>query len=141
MAPEGKKELVGFQVGVRESAQSWREFLVDLKARGLAVPPELAISDGALGFWKAMDKVFPGTRHQRCWFQKMSNVLNHFPKSRQPAVTTDLRNISHAGTRAEALAAIETFKDKYTTKYAKGVACLTKDTDALLAFYDFPAEH
>ena len=139
--PEGRKELVGFQVGVRESAQSWRELLVDLKARGLAVPPELAVGDGALGFWKAVDAVFPGTRHQRCWFHKVSNVLNHFPKSMQPAVTADLREISHAETRAAALAAIETFKVKYTAKYERGVACLTKDTVALLAFFDFPAEH
>lgn len=139
--PEGRKELLGFQVGVRESAQSWRELLVDLKARGLAVPPELAVGDGALGFWKAVDEVFPGTRHQRCWFHKMSNVLNHFPKSMQPAVTDDLREISHAGTRAAALVAIDTFKEKYTAKYERGVACLTKDTEALLAYYDFPAEH
>ena len=78
--PEGRKELLGFQVGVRESAQSWRELLVDLKARGLSVPPKLAIGDGALGFWKAMDEVFPGTSHQRCWFHKIANVLNHFPR-------------------------------------------------------------
>lgn len=139
--PEGKKELVGFQVGVRESAQSWRELLVDVKARGLAVPPELAVGDGALGFWKALDEVFPGTGHQRCWVHKASNVLNHFPKSMQAAVTADLREISHAETRAAALAAIETFREKYGAKYARGVACLTKDTEALLAFYDFPAEH
>lgn len=139
--PEGKKELVGFQVGVRESAQSWRELLVDLKARGLSVPPELAVGDGALGFWKAIEEVFPSTRHQRCWFHKVSNVLNHFPKSMQPAVTADLREISHAETRAAALAAIETFKEKYALKYERGVACLTKDTEALLSFYDFPAEH
>ncbi len=139
--PEGRKELVGFQVGMRESAQSWRELLVDLKARGLAVPPELAVGDGALGFWKAVDEVFPGTRHQRCWFHKVSNVLNHFPKSMQPAVTADLRDISHAETRAAALGAIETFKEKYSAKYERGVVCLTKDTEALLAFYDFPAEH
>ncbi len=139
--PEGRKELLGFQVGVRESAQSWRELLVDLKARGLGVPPKLAVGDGALGFWKALEEVFPGTRHQRCWFHKMSNVLNHFPKSMQPAVAADLREISHAATRAAALAAIETFKEKYGAKYARGVACLTKDTEALLAFYDFPAEH
>lgn len=139
--PEGGKELVGFQVGVRESAQSWRELLVDLKARGLAVPPELAVGDGALGFWKALDEVFPGTRHQRCWVHKATNVLNNFPKSMQPAVSADLREISHAETRAAALAAIETFKEKYAAKYARGVACLTKDTEALLAFYDFPAEH
>ena len=139
--PEGKKELVGFQVGVRESAQSWRELLVDLKARGLAVPPELAVGDGALGFWKAMDEIFPSTRHQRCWFHKMANVLNCFPKSMQPAVTADLREISHAETRAAALAAIEVFKEKYAAKYARGVTCLAKDSEALLAFYDFPAEH
>lgn len=139
--PEGRKELVGFQVGVRESGQSWRELLIDLKARGLVVPPELAVGDGALGFWKAMDEVFPGTRHQRCWFHKMSNVLNHFPKSMQPAVTADLREISHAETRAAARAAIETFKEKYAAKYERAVACLTRDTEALLAFYDFPAEH
>ena len=139
--PEGRKELLGFQVGVRESAQSWRELLVGLKARGLAVAPELAVGDGALGFWKAMDEVFPGTRHQRCWFHKMSNVLNHFPKSMQPAVTVDLREVSHAETRAAALAAIETFKEKYAAKYERAAVCLTKDTEALLSFYDFPAEH
>lgn len=139
--PEGRKELVGFQVGLRESAQSWRELLVDLKARGLAVPPELAVGDGALGFWKALDQVWPGTCHQRCWVHKTSNVLNHFPKSMQPAVTADLREISHAETRAAALAAIETFEEKYAAKYPRAVACLTKDTDALLAFYDYPAEH
>jgi len=139
--PEGRKELLGFQVGVRESAQSWRELLVGLKARGLAVAPELAVGDGALGFWKAMDEVFPGTRHQRCWFHKMSNVLNHFPKSMQPTVTVDLREVSHAETRAAALAAIETFKAKYAAKYERAAACLTKNTEALLSFYDFPAEH
>ena len=139
--PEGKKELLGFQVGLRESAQSWRELLVDLKARGLAAPPNLAVGDGALGFWKALDEVFPGTGHQRCWFHKMSNVLNHFPKSMQPTVAAGLREISHADTRAAALEAIETFKEKYGVKYERGVACLTKDTKTLLAFYDFPAEH
>jgi len=139
--PEGRKELLGFQVGLRESAQSWRELLVDLKARGLAVPPELAVGDGALGFWKAVDEVFPGTRHQRCWFHKMANVLNNFPKSMQPAVAADLREISHAETRAAALEAIEIFKEKYTAKYQRGVTCLTRDSEPLLAFYDFPAEH
>jgi transposase-like protein len=139
--PEGRKELLGFQVGVRESAQSWRELLVDLKARGLAAAPELAVGDGALGFWKALEEVFPGARHQRCWVHKIANVLNTFPKSMHPAVSADLREISHAETRAAALAAIETFREKYAAKYERGVACLTKDADALLAFYDFPAEH
>jgi transposase-like protein len=100
--PEGKKELVGFHVGRRESAQSWRELLVELKARGLAVAPETAVGDGALGFWKALDEVFPGTRHQRCWVHKVSNVLNKFPKSMAPAVKSDLRDIWQAETRAAA---------------------------------------
>jgi putative transposase len=139
--PEGRKELVGFQVGVRESAQSWRELLVDLKARGLAVAPELATGDGALGFWKALEAVFPGTRHQRCWVHKTSNVLNKLPKSVHPAAKRDLREIWQAPDRRTAEAAVATFAEKYGAKYDKAVACLTKDRDALLTFYDFPAEH
>jgi transposase-like protein len=139
--PEGKKELVGFQVGVRESAQSWRELLVDIKARGLAVPPEIAVGDGAMGFWKALDEVFPGTRHQRCWVHKIANVLNKFPKSMQPAVKADLREIWQADTRVAAETAMDTFAEKYGAKYDKAVTCLTKDREALLAFYDFPGEH
>ena len=139
--PEGKKELVGFQVGMRESAQSWRELLVGLKARGLAIAPELATGDGALGFWKALEEVFPATRHQRCWVHKTSNVLNKLPRSVQPAAKQDLREIWQAPDRATAETAIATFAEKYGAKYAKAVACLVKDRAALLAFYDFPAEH
>ena len=139
--PEGKKELVGFHVGVRESAQSWRELLVDLKARGLAVAPELATSDGALGFWKALEAVFPSTRHQRCWVHKASNVLNKLPNSVQPAAKQDLREIWQAPDRATAGTAIATFAEKCGAKYAKAAACLARDREALLAFYDFPAEH
>ena len=139
--PEGKKELVGFQVGVRESVQSWRELLVDIKARGLQVPPEIAVGDGAMGFWKALDEVFPGTRHQRCRVHKTANVLNRFPKSMQPAVKADLRAIWQAETRAAAGTAMDTFAEKYGARYEKAGACLMKDREALLAFYDFPAEH
>ena len=139
--PEGKKELLGFQVGLRESSQSWRELLVDLKARGLAVAPELATGDGALGFWKALEEVFPATRHQRCWVHKTSNVLNKLPRSVQPAAKADLREIWQAPDRATAEAAITAFAGKYGAKYTKAVACLAKDREALLAFYDFPAEH
>jgi putative transposase len=139
--PEGKKELVGFQVGLRESAQSWRELLVDLKARGLAIAPELATGDGALGFWKALEEVFPTTRHQRCWVHKSANVLDKLPKSVQPAAKQDLREIWQAPDRATAATAIATFAEKYGAKYEKAVICLTKDRDALLTFYDFPAEH
>ena len=139
--PEGKKELVGFQVGVRESAQSWRELLVDLKARGLAVAPELATGDGALGFWKALEEVSPTTRHQRCTVHKTVNVLDKLPKSVQPAAKADLREIWTAPDHATAEAAIARFAEKYRTKYEKAVTCLVKDRDALLTFYDFPAEH
>ena len=139
--PEGKKELLGFQVGMRESAQSWRELLVNLKARGLAVAPELATGDGALGFWKALEEVSPTTRHQRCTVHKTANVLDKLPKSVQPAGKADLREIWAAPDRATARAAIATFAEKYRTKYAKAVSCLIKDRDALLTFYDFPAEH
>jgi putative transposase len=139
--PEGKKELLGFQVGVRESAQSWRELLVDLKARGLTIAPELATGDGALGFWTALEEVFPTTRHQRCWVHKVVNVMDKLPKSGQPAAKQDLREIWMAPDRATAEAAMATFAEKYGAKYEKAVTCLTKDRDALLAFYDFPAEH
>ncbi len=139
--PEGRKELLGFQVGLRESAQSWRELLVDLKARGLAIAPELATGDGALGFWKALDAVSPTTRHQRCTVHKTANVLDKLPRSVQPAAKADLREIWAAPDRATAEAAIATFAEKYGAKYDRAVACLVKDRDALLTFYDFPAEH
>ena len=139
--PEGKKELVGFQVGTRESAQSWRELLVGLRARGLAIAPELAVGDGALGFWKALEEVFPATRHQRCWIHKAANVLNKMPKSLQANARQDLREIWLAPDRATAEAALATFEAKYAPKYDRAVACLAKDREALLTFYDFPAEH
>jgi putative transposase len=139
--PEGKKELIGFQTGVRESAQSWRELLIDIKRRGLEVAPDLAVGDGALGFWKAIEEVFPGTRHQRCWVHKTANVLNKVALSVQVNMKADLREIYGASTRAAAEAAIGVFADKYGAKHEKAVACLTKDREALLAFFDFPAEH
>jgi transposase-like protein len=139
--PEGRKELLGFQVGIRESTQSWRELLVDLKARGLVIAPELATGDGALGFWKALDAVSPTTRHQRCTVHKTANVLDKMPKSVQPAAKSHLREVWNAPDRATAEAAVATFAEKYGAKYEKAVTCLVKDRDALLTFYDFPAEH
>jgi hypothetical protein len=139
--PEGRKELVGFQTGVRESAQSWRELLVDVKRRGLKIAPDIAVGDGALGFWRALDEVFPGTRHQRCWVHKTANVLNKVPLSVQVNMKTDLREIYGAPTRSAAEMAIDVFTEKYGVKYDKAVDCLTKDRETLLAFYDFPAEH
>ena len=126
---------------MRESAQSWRELLVDLKHRGLAVAPKIAVGDGAMGFWKALDEVFPGTRHQRCWQHKLVNVLNKVPMSVQPGMKSALREVRDAPDRATAEAAITAFAEAYGAKYPKAVACLTKDRDPLLAFLDFPAEH
>ena len=139
--PEGRKELVGFQVGVRESAQSWRELLVEVKRRGLTMAPEIAVGDGPLGFWKALEEVWPATRHQRCWVHKVANVLNKVPRSVQPSMKTDLREICSAPDRAAAEKAIAVFAEKYEAKYAKAVECLTKDRERLLTFFNFPAEH
>ena len=139
--PEGKKELIGFQTGMRESAQSWKELLVDLKARGLSIAPEVAVGDGALGFWKALDEMFPAMRHQRCWLHKTPNVLDKFPKSVQPNVHKDLREIWLASDRAMAETAIAAFAEKYAPKCDMAVECLIKDRETLLTFFDFRADH
>ena len=139
--PEGKKELVGFIDGARESAADWRDLLLDLKRRGLAIAPELVIADGALGFWKAAGEVWPKTREQRCWVHKTANVLAKLPVSQQPKAKRALQEIWMAGTKAEAETAFDTFMESYEVKYEKAAQCLARDRDALLAFYDFPAEH
>ena len=117
------------------------ELLIDLKARGLVVAPELATGDGALGFWMALDEVSPTTRHQRCTVHKTANVLDKLPKSVRPAAKAGLREGWTAPDRATAETAIATFAEKYGAKYGKAVTCLTTDGDALLTFYDVPAEH
>lgn len=138
---DGKKELLAVQDGYRESEQSWKELLLDLKARGLTVDPELAVGDGALGFWKALPQVWPSTRKQRCWCHKTANVLNKLPKGEQPRAKEALQQIWMAATRADAHRAFDLFVKTYEAKFPKAVACLVKDKDELLAFYDFPAEH
>lgn len=139
--PDGKKELVGLSDGVRESAQSWKGLLLDLKRRGLAIGPELAIADGAIGFWQAVEEVWPKTRGQRCWVHKTANVLNKLPKSQQAKAKRALQEIWMAETKNEALAAFDAFVETWGVKYEKAAECLIKDREALLAFYDFPAEH
>ena len=139
--PEGEKELVGLIDGVRESAQSWKELLLDLKRRGLSIGPELAVADGALGFWQALEEVWPQTRGQRCWVHKTANVLNKLPKSQQSKAKRALQEIWMAETKKDALAAFDAFVETWGVKYDKAVECLIKDRDALLTFYDFPAEH
>jgi putative transposase len=139
--PEGRKELLGFTDGARESAQDWHELLLDLKSRGLVIAPELAVADGALGFWKALGEVWPTTREQRCWVHKTANVLNKLPKSQQPKAKRSLQEIWMAETSKDAEAAFDAFIGAYELKYDKAAECLAKDRQALLAFYDFPAEH
>jgi transposase-like protein len=138
---DGKKELIAVSDGYRESEQSWTEMLLDLQSRGLVIAPELATGDGALGFWKALAKVFPTTRSQRCWCHKTANVLNRMPKSVQAKAKSMLHDIWMADTRENAHAAFDLFIETFTSKYDAAVKCLEKDRDALLAFYDFPAEH
>ena len=138
---DGKKELLALESGFRESELSWTEVLVDLKHRGLKLGPKLAIGDGALGFWKALSKVYGQTRWQRCWVHKTANVLNQLPKSIQPKAKKKLHQIWMASTKDEAQRHFNDFLNIYGAKYPKATRCLEKDRDVLLTFYDFPAEH
>lgn len=137
----GEKELVAIEGGFRESELSWKQLLLDLKSRGLTTAPQLAIGDGALGFWKALSQVYDGTRWQRCWVHKTANVLNSLPKSLQSKAKSKLHQIWQAADKEEALRHFEDFVNAYEAKYPKAVQCLQKDKDSLLTFYDFPAEH
>lgn len=138
---DGEKELVAIEGGFRESELSWSQLLLDLKARGVTNGPQLAIGDGALGFWKAMDKVFPDARCQRCWVHKTANILNKLPKSLQPKAKSHLHQIWQADNKNEAERHFNSFVNVYESKYPKAAQCLEKDRSSLLTFYDFPAEH
>lgn len=136
----GQKHFLAIEDGVRESTQSWREVLLGLKARGMNTP-KLAVGDGAMGFWAALDEVYSDTRQQRCWMHKTGNVLNYAPKSLQPKMKQALHDIWQAATREDAEAAFDRFEKAYEPKYPKAVQCLQKDREELMAFYDFPAQH
>ncbi|MGA4496015.1 IS256 family transposase, partial [Vreelandella venusta] len=138
---QGRKELVAVEDGFRESADSWETLLTGLRERGLTTAPRLAVGDGAMGFWLALSKIYPETDHQRCWVHKTANVLNKLPKSVQPKVKADLHDIWMAETRDEAHKAFDRTLKRFEAKYPKAMACLAKDRDELLAFYDYPAEH
>lgn len=137
----GKKQVLALNDGYRESTQSWREVLLDLKSRGLTVIPKVAVGDGSLGFWKALKEVYPNTKHQRCWVHKTMNILNKLPKSLQEKAKVDIHTIWMAETKEDAEKAFDLFVQKYDTKYHKATQCLIKDRKELLAFYDFPAQH
>jgi putative transposase len=138
---DGQKDLIGVADGFRESEQSWRELLLDLKSRGITIDPKLAIGDGALGFWKALPQVFPATRTQRCWVHKTANVLNKLPKRLHGQAKDLLHQVWMAPTKTAAVKSFDLFVATYQPKYPAAAECLSKDRDALLAFYDFPAEH
>ncbi|MBO1365485.1 IS256 family transposase [Vibrio cholerae] len=137
----GRKEVLTVVDGYRESEASWLEVLTQLQSQGMTIAPELAIGDGALGFWNAVTKFWPTTRHQRCWVHKTANILNKVPKSVQPRMKESLQDIWMAETRDEAYKAFRLFEQRYGAKYPKATECLVKDKDEMLAFYDFPAEH
>ena len=138
---DGRKQLLAVHDGFRESELSWQELLEDLKRRGLELPPKLAVGDGGLGFWAALRQVYPITREQRCWVHKTANVLDKLPKSMQGKAKQALHDIYLAESRQAATKAFARFVGLYKKKFPRAVSCLEKDRDALLAFYDFPAEH
>lgn len=138
---DGHKELLGLDAGYRESELSWKALLLRLKDQGLAQDPQLAIGDGALGFWKALPQVFPTTKTQRCWVHKTANVLNKLPKRQQPEAKRAIWEIYRADSKTEANQALNRFVQTYQTKYPEATQCLAKDRDVLLTFFDFPAEH
>ncbi len=137
---DGTKELVAIADGYRESTESWAELLRDCKARGMRAPV-LAVGDGALGFWAAVREVFPETKEQRCWFHAAANIMNALPRSVQPAARRALAEVREAEDRSHAQAAVKSFAGEFGLKWPKAAAKLTENEEALLAFYDFPAEH
>lgn len=139
--PEGKKEVIAVWDGHRESKESWQTVLRDLKKRGLKDAPNLAVGDGALGFWAALEEEFPSTREQRCWVHKTANILDKMPKSVQPDAKKLIHEMYLSPTLKDATAALTEFKTRFGVKHAKAVECLAKDEDVLFTFYDFPAEH
>lgn len=138
---DGTKELVAVYDGHRESKESWKAVMEGLKRQGLSKPAFLAIGDGALGFWAALEEVFPSTRQQRCWVHKTANVLDKLPKSSQGHAKSLIHEMYMAETKEQGLAAFDSFIKLYEAKYPKASECLKKDKEQLFTFYDYPAEH
>lgn len=138
---DGRKEFIGLHDGVRESKQSWKDFLQNLKSRGLVIDPSLAIGDGALGFWAAIEEEYPRCRQQRCWVHKTANILDKMPKSVQPNAKRMIHEMYMSPTKETALKAYDEFLAHYSGKYSGATRCLEKDKEQMFNFYDFPAEH
>ena len=138
---DGNKELLAVVDGYRESAQSWRELLGQLKRMGLSSAPKLAIGDGSLGFWVALQEEYGQVAQQRCWVHKTANILDKMPKSVQGKAKQLIHEMYLAPTRKAALAAYDQFISSYQVKFPKACECLQKDKAVLFTFYDFPAQH
>ena len=138
---DGTKELLAVVDGYRESTQSWRELLGQLKRLGLTTAPKLAIGDGSLGFWIALQEEYGPVAQQRCWVHKTANILDKMPKSVQGKAKQLIHEMYLAPTRKAALAAYDQFISSYQAKYPKATECLEKDKEGLFTFYSFPAQH
>jgi putative transposase len=138
---DGTKELLAVVDGYRERTQSWRELLQQLKRHGLTVAPKLAIGDGSLGFWLALQEEYGPVPQQRCWVHKTANILDKMPKSVQGRAKELIHEMYLSPTRKAALAAYDQFISGYQAKYPKATECLEKDKEWLFIFYDFPAQH
>jgi putative transposase len=141
VSDDGSKELIAIESGLRESKESWSNLLLSIKARGLKIYPKLATGDGAMGFWAALSEQFPDTNQQRCWFHKSGNVLDKLPKKSRAKAKEMLHDIWMAESKSDAIDAINLFSAMYKDKYPAAVACIIKDQDELLEFYNFPAIH
>src|SRR5271154_2393584 len=138
---DGQKEFIGIDDGVRESKQSWKDFLQNLKSRGLVITPSLAVGDGALGFWSALEEEYPQCQQQRCWVHKTANILDKMPKSVQANAKRMIHEMYMSPTKDKALKAYDEFLAHYSAKYPGACKCLEKDREQMFNFYDFPAEH
>jgi len=138
---EGKKELIAVHDGFRESTLSWKEVILDLKRRGFSKSPLLAVGDGALGFWKALEEEFPKTKKQKCWVHKTANILDKMPKRVQPYAKSLIHAMYKSTTKKEALSVYNTFLKLYSERYERACKCLVKDFDNIFTFYDFPMQH
>lgn len=137
---DGRKEVLAVTPGYRESKDSWRDVLKDLKDRGLNVP-KLLVADGNAGVWAAAVELWPSLAEQRCWNHKIVNVLDKLPKKVQAEASELLTAIPYTPTRAEAEKGRDKFAKRFGRWHPDAVECLTKDWDRLVSFYDFPEAH
>jgi putative transposase len=139
---EGRHEMIDFYPAASESGACWEAFLGDLYKRGVQGSCcKLIATDGGTGLHGALQIVYPKTLLQRCWAHKTRNVLDKVKKKDQPAVKRALNRISHAANGREATEAYWRFSCRWRKAYPKAVACLEKDFDQLLSFFQIKNSH